>query len=114
MSMQPENISEKVLVPQLSARICDFCTQAVFVKAYACHSFVYLKGTPMEHYSCEEWTACSECAVLIDNEKWNALTERAVRAFVKQHRLHQGDISVVREQMHYLHNAFRQNLIPEA
>jgi hypothetical protein len=100
--------------PQLSTRICDFCMQSLFVKAYACHSFVYLKGTAMEHYSREEWTACSECAALIDAEKWNALTERAVRSFVKQHRLSYGDVPAVREQMHYLYSAFRQNMIPES
>ena len=99
---------------QFASKICDFCTQALFVKAYACHSFVYLKGTPMEHYACEEWTACVACAELIDHEKWDALTERAVQAFVKQHRPQGCDVPLVREHMHSLYQGFRQNMIMES
>ena len=84
------------------------------MKAYACHCFVYLKGTPMEHYSRLEWTACAECAQLIDTDKWNALSERAVRSFVKQHRLSEYEVPGLRRQMHYLHDTFRRNMIPES
>ena len=106
--------ADTAFLPRFSPEACDFCCQGTFVKAYACHSFVYLKGTPMEHYRCEEWTACAECARLIDAEKWNALTERAVQAFVKQHRIVTCDVPVLREQMQNLHSAFRQYLIPES
>lgn len=102
------------LLPQFSAEACDFCNQAIFVKSYACRTFVYLKGTPMEHYRCEEWTACAECARLIDAEKWDALTGRAVQAFVKQHGVVTCDVPVIREQMQNLHSAFRQYRILES
>ena len=95
-------------------QVCDFCNQEKFVKAYACHSFVYLKGTPMEHYRCEEWTACSECAGLIDAERWPDLRERAVQAFVRQHRLGNFDVPLLREQVQHLHTAFRQYMIRES
>jgi len=98
----------------LSPQVCDFCNQGTFVKAYACHAFVYLKGTPMEHYRCEEWTACAECAALVDAEQWNALTDRAVRAFVKLHRPLDYDVPALREHVSDLHSAFRQYLIRES
>ena len=98
----------------LAVQVCDFCNQGKFEKAYACHSFVYLKGTPMEHYRCEEWTACAECASLIDAEKWTALTDRVVRAFTKQNQVVNCDVPVLREQVHELHSAFRQYLIRES
>lgn len=100
--------------PSFAFQVCDFCNQAMFVKAYACHSFVYLKGTPMEHYRCEEWTACAECAALVDSEQWSALTDRAVRAFVKQHRPVDYDVPALREHVSDLHSAFRQYLIRES
>jgi len=95
-------------------QVCDFCNQGKLVKAYACHSFVYLKGTPMEHYRCEEWAACAECAGLIDSGRWPDLRERAVQAFVRQHKLVDYDIPVLREQVQDLHSAFRQYLIRES
>jgi hypothetical protein len=97
-----------------SKEICDFCVQASLVKAYACSPFVYLKGTPMEHWSCDHWAACQDCACLIDAGKWGALADRAARAFVRQHRLPQTEIVPVRQQMNNLYSAFRQHLIPEA
>ena len=97
-----------------AAKICDFCNKGSFIKAYACHAFVYLKGTPMEHYRYEEWTACEDCARLIDAEQWNALAERTVQAFTTQHRTVTSDVPILREHVKNLHQAFRQNLIPEA
>lgn len=68
----------------------------------------------MEHYRCEEWTACAECATLIDNEQWTALTDRAVHAFVRQHRPVDYDVPALREHVNELHAAFRQYLIRES
>ena len=96
-----------------SAELCDFCGVAVFVKAYACHSFVYLKGTPVERETGQQWTACAECAHLIDTRKWNGLTERAVRAFVREIGMVDADALALREQLQHLHGAFRQHMIAE-
>jgi hypothetical protein len=101
-------------LPGFPHQVCDFCNQGSFVKAYACHSFVYLKGTPMEHYRCEEWAACGECAALIDAEQWGTLTDRAVRAFVRQHQAIDYDVPALREHVSDLHRAFRQYLIRES
>jgi hypothetical protein len=106
--------AETLPPPSFLFAVCDFCNHGTFVKAYACHSFVYLKGTPMEHYRCEEWTACGECAAFIDNEQWSALTDRAVRAFVRQHRPVDYDVPALREHVSDLHSAFRQYLIRES
>jgi hypothetical protein len=95
-------------------KACDFCADAAFVKAYACQSFVYLKGTSLEHHACEEWTACSQCAALIDSAQWGDLTERAVRFFVKHHSLEYDDVPLVRAELHGLHQAFRQYMIAES
>lgn len=102
------------VTPLFAVKVCDFCNQGAFVKAYACRAFVYLKGTPMEHYRCEEWTACADCASLIDGEQWSALAERTVQAFVKQHRTAASDVPILREHINNLHSAFRQHLIREA
>jgi hypothetical protein len=106
--------AETLPTPAVSFPVCDFCNQGSFIKAYACHSFVYLKGTAMEHYRCEEWTACTDCAALIDHEQWNALTDRVVRAFVKQHRTLEYDVPALWEHVNDLHSAFRQYLIRES
>ena len=94
--------------------VCDFCNRGSFIKAYACHAFVYLKGTPMEHYRYEEWAACADCATLIDAGQWDKLAERTVQAFVKQHRTAPRDVPTLREHVSNQHSAFRQYLIPEA
>jgi hypothetical protein len=94
--------------------LCDFCGDAIFIKAYACRSFVYLKGTPVEQETGEQWAACAECAYLIDRQKWNRLTERAVRAFFRGIEMPNRDLHVLREQLQHLHGAFRQYMIAEA
>lgn len=68
----------------------------------------------MEHYRCEEWAACAECAALIDAEQWDKLAERTVQAFVRQHRTAISDVPALREHVSNLHSAFRQYLIREA
>jgi hypothetical protein len=83
--------SHRILI-SLAPKRCDFCTQGKYVKAYACHSFVYLKGTAMEAYARQDWTACAECAGLIDAKKWNALTERTLRGIVKDHQVAREDV----------------------
>ncbi len=98
----------------LSTKLCDFCTQGKFVKAYACHSFVYLKGTPLEAHAHQEWTACAACSELIDGEKWQALTERTMRGLANDHEVSYEDVRAVRTHMQDLLAAFRQNMIPEA
>jgi len=106
MSAQP------ILV--LSTKWCDFCTRGKFTKAYACHPFVYLKGTPLEAHAHSEWKACSACAELIDAEKWHALTERTLGGLVKDYEVSNEDRIAVRTHMQDLLAAFRQNMIPEA
>ena len=99
--------------PLFVTKPCDFCNHGSFVKAYACRAFVYLKGTSMQHYRCEEWTACAICAGLIDGGQWSELAERTVEAFVKQHGTVNSEVPTIREHVEKLHGAFRQYLISE-
>jgi hypothetical protein len=46
----------------------------------------------MEAYARQDWTACAECAGLIDAKKWNALTERTLRGIVKDHQVAREDV----------------------
>ena len=86
----------------------------MFVKAYACYSFVYLKGTSLECHSAQEWIACGDCASLIDAQEWTALTRRAVTTLAKQYRLSGSEIPWFREQIDQLHIAFRRHIIAES
>ena len=100
--------------PHLPITACDFCGRATFVKAYACHSFVYMKGTSLEHEVGQQWAACEQCAHLIDTQKWAQLTERVVQCFVREQGLRSRDLPVIREQMYRLHGAFRYHMIAES
>jgi hypothetical protein len=106
--------TEALLATGFAFKSCDFCSQGPFVKAYACRSFVHLKGTPMAHARGEEWTACSDCAALIDQENWNALTERSVKSIARQYRISIGDVPALRDHIRDLHAAFCQYLICES
>ncbi len=102
------------LCGEFSNRICVFCSDALYVKGYACHSFVYMKGTAMEQPCTQEWMACSICGSLIDNERWEKLTDRAAQIFIKRHRLEASEIPFVRERLDRLHQTFRLHIIPES
>ncbi|HXY14416.1 MAG TPA: hypothetical protein VEI26_07945 [Terriglobales bacterium] len=107
-------MSARTILVFVAPKRCDFCTEGKFAKAYACHPFVFLKGTPMEAHARQDWTACAACAELIDADKWQALTERTLHGLVKDHGAPYEDVPAVRSQMRDLLDAFRQNMIPEA
>ena len=107
-------MSQEGNFPRRLANACDFCSQGSFVKAYACHSFVYWKGTEMECHSAQEWSACATCAALIDGKQWRALTNRAVIALARSYGLSCSEIPLFREQIDQLHGAFRRHVIAES
>jgi len=57
------------------------------------------------------WTACRECAELVDSERWSGLTERSLRQFLINHTIAAYDEAILREQFREIHKLFRQHRI---
>jgi hypothetical protein len=51
---------------------------------------------------------------LIDAQRWDALTSRAVRVLAKHYGLSGLEIPVFRTQIDQLHGAFRRHLVAES
>jgi len=79
---------------------CDFCGTPPVFKLYRCLNFAP-KGNPVfvSGVAVGSWATCRRCAELVDAGKWNDLTDRAVRKFLKSHRVARAEVSAVREQL---------------
>jgi hypothetical protein len=101
------------VVPKSGGECCDFCTAEPIQKMYSCANFLWQSQNIFSHGSVGEWAACRECAELIDNEKWNSLTERSLRYFLRKHTVPRYDVPILREQFCGIHELFRQHRLPE-
>ena len=96
--------------------VCDFCYTSPTVRVYGCHNFLIPRTgvAVFQHESVGGWAACGICADFIDAGRWSELTERAVRRFIKMHRVDRGDELMVRQQFRDIHRLFRDHIIKEA
>lgn len=94
---------------------CDFCSTPPVFKVYRCANFV-AKGRPVfaKGVAAGSWAACRKCAELVDQGKWNDLTQRAVRKFVKRHRVARDEVAGVRAQLAEISRSFALNKIGTA
>lgn len=104
-----------VLRPLLGTEVCDFCTSSPTVKLYACRNFMIpqTKQMAFAHQSVGAWSACERCSILIDEGRWFALTDRALRRFVKIHRVPPGEEADIRTLLSEIHQLFKAHMIKE-
>jgi len=90
---------------------CDFCQTSPVFTVYPCSNFV-LNGMPVfPGSSTGTWATCKKCAEFVDNEKWNDLTERAYRKFLKRHGAPRHEMLIVRTQFAELSRLFAAHML---
>jgi hypothetical protein len=92
---------------------CDFCCTSPVFKLYRCANFL-TKGRSVfpSEVAVGSWATCRRCAALVDDGKWEDLTERAVRKFVKRHRVVRHEVALVREQLAEISRLFAGHVLP--
>lgn len=63
--------------------ICDFCAAENPPRKYLCAPFNMMIMFGVEQWSDNAWAACTVCAELIDNDKWEELAQRSVSTIPK-------------------------------
>lgn len=65
-----------------TALLCDFCNDPSVVRSYAAAPVV-LKVDDIALYFCDsKWAACSTCSQLIDENRWDELSNRSFSLWV--------------------------------
>jgi hypothetical protein len=94
--------------------VCDFCNLGLVTKVYDAAPIFFSFGfqaTAIQ--SCDtKWAACAACTTLIDQDRWDELTERAVRfwhddAQRRGVRVGARELAGVKVEMARLHRNFR-------
>ena len=102
--------------PPPGTEMCDFCSTSPTSQLYACRNFMLPRSIDavFQHESVGAWSACDRCAILIDAGHWSALTNRALRRFVNQHGVPEGEQSAARQLLLEIHQLFKEHRIKEA
>jgi hypothetical protein len=112
---KPQDLSATPVprVVPLGGNYCDFCCTPPVFKMYRCANFA-VKGKPVftSGVAVGSWAACRKCAELVDAGRWNDLTDRAVRKFLKRHRVARAEVSAVREQLAEISRLFGRHVLP--
>jgi hypothetical protein len=93
--------------------ICDFCNSAPVTRAYDASPIIFKPGPLIMHFLDTKWAACAACAVLIDENRWDSLTQRSVVLWyvnAQRNGMHvsRADLADITEQMLRLHQLFRE------
>ena len=59
-----------------------------------------------------QWAACRKCTGLVRKRDWKALTNRAVKEFVKRHRISKQEVTAVRAQLAEVDRLFAEHMKP--
>jgi hypothetical protein len=92
---------------------CDFCSTIPIFRSYDAAPIRFDIGPSVIHFLDTRWAACAVCATLIDEYRWDELTERSVvlwRQEMEQQGAHLStrQLAATREQMTQLHQLFRE------
>src|SRR5437763_37279 len=74
------------LAPPIGDAICDFCSSREVFQVYMADDFTAVEleapaGNPVYLNSTGGWTACHECAKLVEAAQWDELLERCFHTF---------------------------------
>src|SRR5580704_12059884 len=107
-SLKPFDDARSCVVPR-GGDHCDFCCTAPVFKVYRCANF-FARGKAVfaGGLAVGSWTACKKCAELVAQSKWSGLTDRAVRKFVKRHRVAPHEVASVRAQLAEISRLFAE------
>lgn len=101
--------------PQPQPRVlkCDFCSSTPISKSYDTAPICIQLGETVIHLFDSKWAACSICAVFIDENRWEELTDRSIttwfaEALSKGVRIAPKDLAEIKEEMMRLHQRFRE------
>lgn len=87
--------------------VCDFCSDPHITRDYVCKTFEF-PNRMLGWGSTGDWAACTECAALIDAEKWEELLERSMVQYGNElPPEHKSSIRCVVGQLHQLFNQNR-------
>jgi hypothetical protein len=102
------------LEPEPGHKYCDFCCVESVHKVFASTNFVIPDlGPVVTQASIGGWAACSECARLIDGNRWSELTERALAQFRRLHGYTTDEEPFFRSKFHEIHLLFSLHMIKE-
>jgi hypothetical protein len=95
--------------------MCDFCDVRPVAKTYTAAPVVTTFASKLVFFSETQWTACEKCAALIDQGRWEELTERATECFLKELRKigEPGSYALraaLKQDLQLLHSRFREAL----
>ena len=92
---------------------CDFCSCTPISKSYDAAPICVQMGETVIHLFDSKWAACTACAVLIDENRWEELTDRSITTWFAEalrNRVKIGprDLAEIKEEMTRLHQRFRE------
>jgi hypothetical protein len=98
-----------------SGLICDFCSGPQIYAVYGANDFVFSRyqddqGRNWVTKSQGSWTACAECAELIETERWEQLVDRSVIAIRTKYGLRGRTPTELRSEVRRMHELFRNGM----
>lgn len=98
-----------------TGEVCDFCNAVPVVKVYdaAPIAFAFAFAPSVVQVCDTKWTACFPCAQLIDQDRWNDLTDRTMETWLAEQRsrgVHIGyrERQEIKQEMRRMHASFRE------
>lgn len=93
--------------------MCDFCDAKPTAKVYDAAPVATVFAGARILFPDNEWTACADCAVLIDQGHWTELTDRCAEIWHKEMqnggmRIGDRERSALRQDLERMHASFRE------
>jgi hypothetical protein len=93
--------------------ICDFCDAKAIAKVYDAAPVATVFAGARILFPDTKWTACPDCASLIDRGQWTELTDRCAEIWLREMRndgMHIGyrEQSAIRQDLERMHASFRE------
>jgi hypothetical protein len=105
------------IAPPIDGAICDFCSSQEVFQVFMAEDFTAVElsapdGNPVYLNSTGGWTACHNCAKLVEAEQWDELVELCFRTFKstlpKYHCLTMEDEGEIKGILRGAHEQFRR------
>ena len=97
----------------LGGEHCDFCRGPSIFKVYRCSNFECCGRPVFASAPTGSWACCRTCSELVDGNRWNRLTQRALRKFLRVHRVPRQEVPTLLAQFIEIHRLFAEHLLKE-
>lgn len=96
-----------------SPAVCDFCSAVPVVKSFAAALLGIQFTESVLHVLDSRWAACAVCARLIEEDRWDELTDHAIEAWRASAestgvRIDSDHLKDLRREIARLHRGFRE------